>query len=106
MRCVKKGKVPVQYAWRVGRAGSLPLPPLRWRSRVGGGGGEGWLARSCLGILSGEGGSLVSKPRVEMAGFQGQQSRRVFEEKKRQKKEKKMILSRSVNCIMIIICSQ
>jgi hypothetical protein len=38
MRCVKKGKVPVQYAW-VGRAGSLPLPPLRWRSRGGGGGG-------------------------------------------------------------------
>ncbi len=31
-----------------------PLPPLRWRSR--GGGGEGWRAMSCLGILSGEGG--------------------------------------------------
>jgi hypothetical protein len=32
-----KVKVPVQDAW-VGRAGSLPLPRLRWRSCQGGGG--------------------------------------------------------------------
>ena len=32
-----------------------PLPPLRWRSRRGGGEG-GWRAMSCRGILSGEGG--------------------------------------------------
>jgi hypothetical protein len=47
-----KGKVPVQDAWasRV----SLPPPP-------GAAGGEvGWRARSCLGILSREGGSLAS----------------------------------------------
>jgi hypothetical protein len=47
-----KGKVPVQDAWasRV----SLPPPP-------GAKGGEvGWRAGSCLGILSGEGGSLAS----------------------------------------------
>ncbi len=56
MRCEKKGKVPVQYAW-VGRAGSLPPPPaplaVPW-----GGGGEGWRAMSCLGILSREGGNF------------------------------------------------
>jgi hypothetical protein len=41
MRCGKKGKVPVQYAW-VGWAGSLP--PLPW-------GGGGWRAGSCPGVF-------------------------------------------------------
>jgi hypothetical protein len=37
------------------------------------GGGEGWRAKSCLGILSGEGGfSGKQKPRVEVAGFSGE----------------------------------
>ncbi len=37
MKWGKKGKVPVQYAW-VGGPAPCPLPPLRWRSRGGGGG--------------------------------------------------------------------
>ena len=43
------------------RAGSAPhpLPPLRWRSREGEGGG-GWRVVSCLGILSREGGIFGS----------------------------------------------
>jgi hypothetical protein len=63
-----KVKVPVQDAW-VSRAGSLPPPPSSF-GRVAGG---GWRARSCLGILSGEGGfSGKQKPRVEVAGFSGE----------------------------------
>jgi hypothetical protein len=51
-----KVKVPVQDAW-VGRAGSLPPPPaLLAVAELPGGGGEGWRAGSCLGILSREGG--------------------------------------------------
>ena len=47
-------------------------PPAPFPRSVGGaGGGEGWRAGSCLGILSREGGSLASKPRVEMADFSG-----------------------------------
>ena len=68
MKWGKKGKVPVQYAW-VGRAGSLPPPPAPLAEPWG---GEDWLAGSCLGILSREGGSLASKPRVEMADFSGE----------------------------------
>ena len=62
-------RVPVQDAW-VGRAGSLPPPPcsICGAAEVG----EGWRAGSCLGILSTEGGSLASKPRVEMAGLSGE----------------------------------
>ncbi len=37
MRCEKKGKVPVQYAW-VGRAGSLPPSPAPFAEPWGGGG--------------------------------------------------------------------
>ncbi len=37
MRCEKKGKVPVQYAW-VGQAGSLPPPPSPLAEPWGGGG--------------------------------------------------------------------
>jgi len=49
----KERKSTFQYVW-VGRAGYLPPPPCS----VGGagGGGEGWRARSRLGILSREGG--------------------------------------------------
>ncbi len=50
---MKWGKVPVQCAW-VGRAG--PLPPPRAPLSEPWGGGEGWRAGSCLGILSREGG--------------------------------------------------
>ena len=38
-----------------------PSPLLRWRRCWGG--GEGWRARSCLGILSGEGGFSGNKSR-------------------------------------------
>ncbi len=69
MKWGKKGKVPVQYAW-VGWAGSLPPPPCSVGGAVGG--GEGRRAGSSLGILSREGGSLASKPRVEMADFSGE----------------------------------
>ncbi len=48
-----KVKVPVQDAW-VGQAGSLPPPPCSVGEAAGG--GEGWQAGSCLGILSREGG--------------------------------------------------
>ncbi len=53
---MKKGmkvRVPVQDAW-VGRAGSLSPPPAPLAELPGG--GEGWRAGSCLGILSREGG--------------------------------------------------
>ncbi len=53
---MKKGmkeKVPVQDAW-VGQAGSLPPPPAPLAELRGG--GEGWRVRSCLGVLSREGG--------------------------------------------------
>ncbi len=56
----------------VGGPGRLPAlsPLLRWRSCWGG--GEGWRAGSCLGIWAGKGGSLASKPRVEMVGLSGE----------------------------------
>jgi hypothetical protein len=71
MKWGRKVKVPVQDAW-VGRAGALPPPPGSVGGAVGGGGGEDWRAGSILGILSREGGSLASKPRVEMADFSGE----------------------------------
>jgi hypothetical protein len=54
-----KGKEKYLFAMS-GRAGSIPhpLPLLRHAESVGGGGG-GWQAGSCLGILSGERGSLA-----------------------------------------------
>jgi hypothetical protein len=62
--------VPVQDAW-VSRASSLP--PSSFGGVAGGGGGEGWRARSCLRIQSGEGGfSGKQKPGVEVAGFSGE----------------------------------
>jgi hypothetical protein len=65
-----KVKVPVQDAW-ASRVSPLPPPP----SSIGGvaGGGEGWGAGSCLGILSREGGfSGKLKPLVEVAPFLGE----------------------------------
>jgi hypothetical protein len=64
-----KIKVPVQDAW-VGRAGSLPPPPAPLAELLGGGGMAGR-------VLPGDfeqrrGGSLASKPRVEMAGLSGE----------------------------------
>jgi len=65
------------------RAGSTPCPPPS-RS-VGGavGGGEGWRAMFCLGILSREGGSLASKfggsySRVDLACFHGKTFWRIY----------------------------
>ncbi len=66
-----KVKVPVQDAW-ASQVSSLPPPPSSV-GRGAGGGGEGWRAGSCLGILSREGGfSGKQKPRVEVAGFSGE----------------------------------
>jgi hypothetical protein len=67
-----KVKVPVQDAW-AGRVSLLPPPPPSPLVELLGGGGEGWRAGSCLGILSGEGGfSGKQKPRVEVAPFLGE----------------------------------
>ncbi len=69
---MKKGmkvKVPVQDAW-VGRAGSLPPPPCSVGGAAGGGGRDGGPGLA-WGFLAGKGGSLASKPRVEMAGLSG-----------------------------------
>ncbi len=65
MYCVIQEYVAIHEMWKerkstcsicVGGPGRLPAPSptLRWRSC--GGGGGGWRVRSCLGILSGEGG--------------------------------------------------
>jgi hypothetical protein len=69
MKMGMKIKVPVQDAW-VGRAGSLPPPPAPLAELLGGGGMAGR-------VLPGDfeqrrGGSLASKPRVEMAGLSGE----------------------------------
>ena len=69
MKMGMKIKVPVQDAW-VGRAGSLPPPPAPLAELLGGGGMAGQ-------VLPGDfeqrrGGSLASKPRVEMAGLSGE----------------------------------
>jgi hypothetical protein len=70
MKMGMKIKVPVQDAW-VGRAGSLPPPPAPLAELLGGGGGMAGR------VLPGDfeqrrGGSLASKPRVEMAGLSGE----------------------------------
>jgi hypothetical protein len=69
MKMGMKIKVPVQDAW-VGRAGSLPPSPAPLAELLGGGGMAG-------PVLPGDfeqrrGGSLASKPRVEMAGLSGE----------------------------------
>ena len=69
MKWEKKGKVPVQYAW-VGRAGSLAPPPAPLAVPWGGGGLAGWVLPG--DFEQGRGGSLASKPRVEMADFSGE----------------------------------
>ena len=61
-------KVPVQCSW-VGRAGSLPPPPAPLAEPWGGGGLAGRVLPG--DFWAGKGGSLASKPRVEMAGFSG-----------------------------------
>jgi hypothetical protein len=70
---MKKGmkvRVPVQDAW-VGRAGSLPSPPFSIDRAGGGGGGRDGGPGLAWGFWVGKGGSLASKPQVEMAGFSG-----------------------------------
>jgi hypothetical protein len=68
-----KGKEKYLFAMS-GRAGSVPrtLPPPP-SHRVGGGKGGEWRAKSCLGILSREGGfSGKSIPRVAIALISGE----------------------------------
>jgi hypothetical protein len=65
-----ESKSTIQDKW-ASRVSLLPPPPSSV-GRVGGGGG-GWRGRSCLGILSGEGGfSGKQKPRVEVAPIFGE----------------------------------
>ncbi len=83
MRCERKVKVPVQYAW-VGRAASLPPPPAPLAEPWGGGGlasqvlpgdfeqgrGDLWQASrelKWLVFLASKFGGLIS--RVNQAGF-------------------------------------
>jgi hypothetical protein len=93
MRCEKKGKVPVQYAW-VGRAGSLPPPtaplvePCRGGGRAAGqvlpgdferGRGDLWQASRELKwqvFLASKFGGLFS--RVNLADFHGKMLWRVI----------------------------
>ncbi len=69
MKWGKKGKVPVQCAW-VDWAGSLPPPPAPLAELWGGGGLAGRVLPG--DFEQGKGGSLASKPRVEMADFSGE----------------------------------
>ncbi len=67
-----KVKVPVQDAG-ASQVSFLPPPPPPLAELPWGGGGEGWRAGACLGILSGEGGfSGKQKLQVEVAPFSGE----------------------------------
>ena len=66
-----------------GGPGRLLAPPPPSCSVGGAVGGEGWRAMFCLGILSGDGGSLASEfggsfSRVDLAGFHGKTFWRIY----------------------------
>jgi hypothetical protein len=81
MRCEKEKESTCSIC--TGGPGRLLAPPIPAPLAEPGGGGEGWRAMFCLGILSGEGGSLASKvggsfSRMDLADFHSKTFRRVI----------------------------